>query len=260
MPVPKEKESEKDFVNRCIPYLINEGKHPNTDKGRKAAAGECYGIYRNKDKHKGSLDGKRELLFLNANIIDSDTERSTILIGDSVFNGIYFPSDEIEKAFSSWDKKPINLDHSDKVEDIVGYVVEPKYDKATKKLSVKPVLDDSMHKTVIAKGYIDGRKKAGGVPEVSVGVWMDKIPIENFEERTDGAMYIAHELQGDHLAIVSHGACSPEKGCGIGLSKNDSVTIPVVEDKYDYDEMRKKLELETEIEKEKNRLIMEDMK
>lgn len=48
MPQVRSGESEADFVKRCIPYLINEGKHPNTPKGRKAAAGECYGIYRNK--------------------------------------------------------------------------------------------------------------------------------------------------------------------------------------------------------------------
>ena len=50
MPKPKPNESQADFVSRCIPYLIREGKHPNTPDGRKAAAGECYGIYRNKSK------------------------------------------------------------------------------------------------------------------------------------------------------------------------------------------------------------------
>ena len=48
MPQPQQGESESAFVKRCIPYLIHEGKHPNTEEGRSAAAGECYGIYRNK--------------------------------------------------------------------------------------------------------------------------------------------------------------------------------------------------------------------
>ena len=50
LPTPKQGESRQSFVNRCIPYLIHEGKHPNTDDGRKAAAGECYGIYDNRKK------------------------------------------------------------------------------------------------------------------------------------------------------------------------------------------------------------------
>ena len=48
-------ESEESFVNRCIPFLIREGKHPNTSEGRKAAAGECYGIYRNKSEDENEL-------------------------------------------------------------------------------------------------------------------------------------------------------------------------------------------------------------
>ena len=56
MPSPKPNESRQDFVNRCIPYLIREGKHSNTADGRKAAAGECYGIYDNKKKSKYKVD------------------------------------------------------------------------------------------------------------------------------------------------------------------------------------------------------------
>jgi len=50
IPSVKPGESQKEFVSRCIPYLIHEGKHPNTPKGRKAAAGECYGIWRSSKK------------------------------------------------------------------------------------------------------------------------------------------------------------------------------------------------------------------
>ena len=58
LPTPKQGESRQAFVNRCIPYLIHEGKHPNTDDGRKAAAGECYGIYDNRKKSKSYDDYK----------------------------------------------------------------------------------------------------------------------------------------------------------------------------------------------------------
>jgi hypothetical protein len=54
-PVPTDGENIEKFVKRCIPYLIHEGKHPNTPKGRKAAAGECYGIYRSKHKSEDEV-------------------------------------------------------------------------------------------------------------------------------------------------------------------------------------------------------------
>jgi len=176
-----------------------------------------------------------------------DINRGTILVGDGVYNGIYFPAEEIEKAFMTWDRQPINLNHSDNVEDEVGYITEPMYDKVSKRLTVKPVIDDSFAKANMARGFIAGRIRAGKIPEVSVGVWMDKVPIENLEQQKNGALFTAKNLQGDHLAIVSRGACSPQAGCGIGL-KNDDVTVTLVDNKYDYSEMEKK-KLEIEIEK-----------
>ena len=41
---PKSGESEKDFMSRCIPLAIKEGKD------QKEASGKCYGIYREAKK------------------------------------------------------------------------------------------------------------------------------------------------------------------------------------------------------------------
>lgn len=45
MPEVKQGESEKDYVSRCIPYLIKK-----EGLTQEQAAGKCYGIYRNKAK------------------------------------------------------------------------------------------------------------------------------------------------------------------------------------------------------------------
>ena len=49
MPKPSKGESKKDYVSRCIPIVIGEGKPP------KEAAGKCYGMYDyyKKKKKKG---------------------------------------------------------------------------------------------------------------------------------------------------------------------------------------------------------------
>ena len=62
MPQVKPGETQSEFIKRCIPYLIKEGKHPNTAKGRKQAAGECYGIWRNKNKSDEKIPVKSGLV------------------------------------------------------------------------------------------------------------------------------------------------------------------------------------------------------
>ena len=88
MPTPKPSESRQDFVNRCIPYLIREGKHPNTDKGRKAAAGECYGIYDNRKKSDVLKSIQNKLDEMEAELEDIKKEMNP-LEPYSYNNGIY---------------------------------------------------------------------------------------------------------------------------------------------------------------------------
>jgi len=46
MPTPKKNETEKDFVNRCIPYVIkNEGEKPDR------ASAKCHGIWKQHQKN-----------------------------------------------------------------------------------------------------------------------------------------------------------------------------------------------------------------
>lgn len=252
MPVPKAKEKEKDFISRCIPFVIHEG---TTDDAKQASA-ICYSIWRKAKGIKQSKNIERVLLHFSANIkpnlihLEDESkqkigfDRSTILVGGKVFNGIYFPMDEVERGFRSFDKQPINLNHSDLVEDIVGYVKEPFFDKKDNKLSVVPVFDDTTSKYSVAMGYINTRIAAGATPEVSVGMWLDKVPVE--EKRDDGAIFIARNYEGDHLALVTRGACSPEDGCGIGMSKEEPIPIvannkATIEYDINEDEYRKNL-------------------
>jgi len=44
MPTPNPNESEKDYVARCIPVVMKEGKT------QEQAAGQCYGMYRSHRK------------------------------------------------------------------------------------------------------------------------------------------------------------------------------------------------------------------
>lgn len=50
MPTPKKNEKQKDFIKRCIPFVIDEG----TTKDPKQATAICFSIWkRSKKKAKG---------------------------------------------------------------------------------------------------------------------------------------------------------------------------------------------------------------
>ena len=51
MPEVKPGESEKDFIGRCVKYVMDEGETDN-----KAALGKCYGIFRQAHKKSESID------------------------------------------------------------------------------------------------------------------------------------------------------------------------------------------------------------
>jgi len=253
MPSPKSGESKKSFINRCIPYVIKEGGI----KSKGHAYKKCEGIYDQwRKKHKGEKMDERVLLRLrgqlNAHVAilneAGDTEicvdRTTMLVGDGTYNGIFFPADEVEKSLFSWDSVPIVYDHSDSVKDAVGDVTETHYDKGTKRLTMKPVIDGYPESENALK-YIRARQNAGAVPEVSVGVYATRKEetLENGETRV-----VAKDLRADHLALVSRGACSPEGGCGVGL-KNDSATVSLVDNEYVESDEIEKMKLRIAIKK-----------
>ena len=154
-----------------------------------------------------------ELSENEGDIKEVSLERSTIIVGDGTYNGVFFPMEEIEKAYMTWDRQPININHSEQIEDEVGYITEPRFENG--RITIQPMLNEGTAKYDVAMGYIKNRLKAGRIPEVSVGVWVTR----NEEQYGDDTRIVARDAQGDHLAFVGRGACSPEDGCGVGLSK-----------------------------------------
>lgn len=148
--------------------------------------------------------------------------RSTIIVGDGLYNNVWHPAEEAEKAYKSLDRQPFNLDHSDFVIDEIGFWRDPLYDPATKKLSAIPVVNLNTERGKVALNHIKNRLLADKPAELSSGFWATEttefIAICNAEEMT------ARNWDFDHGALVTRGACGPSKGAGIGLSQNSLVT------------------------------------
>jgi hypothetical protein len=56
MPNPESRETEKEFLKRCIPELIKEEEYP-----QKQAVAICYSIYRRKGTEKKSPKPEKRL-------------------------------------------------------------------------------------------------------------------------------------------------------------------------------------------------------
>jgi len=263
MPVPKKNETEKEFISRCIPYVIKEG---TTDDAKQAAA-ICHSIWKKSKGENKMVNKERVMLHLDAqmscriDLADNKEElkmdRCTMLVGDGTYNGVYFPKEELELAHMSFEKKPINLNHSaDAVEDIVGYLEDVRFEDG--KITAKPVFDEDTSKYKSAFGYMKSRFNAGSIPNVSVGVWLDRL---NEEDENGKERSVARNLDGDHLALVVHGACNPEDGCGIGMSENQPIpisgnTVTITHEDYiekneEYEDLKKEI-LKEKIKEEKN--------
>lgn len=243
-------------------------EHPDWDSDKCAAV--CHSIWRR--KHKGEkMDDDRVLLHLGAmglntfqEIINESGEtktgiqRTTMLVGDKTYNGIYFSKKEIEKSVLKWNTMPFMYDHSSSVYDMIGELKETQFQKSTGKLSTVPVVE-GYPLSESAMQSIDTIQSKGRVPNVSVGVyasrkWLSDKEIEE-GKYPKGTYAVAEDLEPDHLALVIHGACSPEDGCGVGL-RNDSATISLIDNEYvESDEIEKlKLQIkikELELEEEK---------
>ena len=139
---------------------------------------------------------------------------STILT-EGEHNGILFLREEIEKARFP-DVFPLTLNHSRDVEDEVGWWESPRVENG--KLRAVPVINLETAKGPAALGYIKNRLQAGLVPEVSVEVW---VTIDQDEQ----GRKIARELEIDKASLVDRGACGPDKGCGVGLQKEEKEEV-----------------------------------
>lgn len=264
MPTPKRNETQDEFISRCIPYVIHEG----TTKDEKQASAICYSIWK-RHKGKNSMKKERVLLHLSTQLQPTQLTKlgegdisldTTMIVGDGKYNGIFFPAEELEKSYMSFDGVPININHSDdKIEDIVGYVKEPYMEG--NKLKARTIFDSNTSKYDAAMGYVQSRFDAGDYPNVSIGVWLDRVE-EPLSEDSKERRLTARNLKADHLAIVVHGACNPNDGCGIGLEWKpqipiDRITLTINSDTEDYPTKINNLMNEIEIEKLKKQIIIE---
>ena len=171
-------------------------------------------------------DSKKEILNLSAfkNLSEAQNgiirlPRSTLLIGDKLYNNVWHPADELEKSFKTMEHQPFIIDHGEDVEDEIGWMENIEYDRETKKLTAIPVLNLNTAKGTTALNHMRNRLMASKAPETSVGFWASE-HIEQIALLENAEHISARDWEFDHNSLVTRGAGSPEMGIGIGLSKS----------------------------------------
>lgn len=237
MPIPKPSkgEKEKDFISRCMGSEVMTKEYPENDQ----RAAVCYSSWRDRNKSpKASEVQTAQQICANIDMTQVQKKKykgreyyvaPVIMAKECVMNGIFYPSEELEKFPGAWDGRPVTLFHpknadgdfisandSETSEDIhFGFLRNTKYDDG---LRANSWLDIEHAKKVRPEvlEYYEGKKDR---LEVSTGLWGDIIPVKgkHEEDHYDGIMT---NIRPDHLALLpgGEGACNWETGCGLRVN------------------------------------------
>ncbi len=223
MPKPNRGETRDQYMERCIPVVMKEGKT------NEQAVGQCAGMWK-------SHMAKNELQTFTVNV-DADLVRDEILEGEEywvaplvmltecVANGsqgpLFYPGEELEKWSPAWNYKPIVTPNHPETGSActksfldshkIGVVLNTKWDGKLR-------AEGWFHKkrTTDIEPRVANALKLRKMMELSTGLYVDPSgsPGEFKGEKYDA---IAVNHRPDHLAILPDkvGACSMLKGAGL---------------------------------------------
>lgn len=227
--------------------MIKEGKHPNTSEGRKAAAGECYGVYDNWKKK--SMANMEPFVFQNNDnsfdhFEETDDEYivkgAVLMKGDIFYQGDFVPWSVIKSAANYAAKTQIHdLNHQgtgypmpngqmvpSDVNFIVGYQTNLHVDDKNKALYMDVHINKDAPMAKTWKNYYDVCERAGRMPNVSAFgykrvsfVKAKDLPIDCAAFGLKGNETIASLNYMDIQAgsTVYRGACNDQDGCGMPI-------------------------------------------
>lgn len=255
MPTPRADESRSDFLDRCIPQVLDEGTADSPEQ----AVAICSSMFerggdKSASKHRPE-DRKRRTMTALADGASLRTARFqgrrhlvapvVMLVGDSVVRPMgsrgpeLVPSSVLAEAPSQWNGRPIVATHP-----LSG----------TASANSPRILEDMQFGTVFGATFkrgalraeawfdLERAKELGGDSleavsrleegerlEISVGAWVSLIESPGITEDGKRFLFRWANVSSDHLAVGlggHEGACSVEMGCGVPrLNSTDNGTV-----------------------------------
>lgn len=202
-PEPKPGESQKAFIERCIPYVKNE--HPDWEQDQIVAV--CYSIWRRKHegknfkeymesmgyerftesaqleivKDEGSIKPNDSELSKNSDNPKQDTYKLVAMVGDRFMNGGFFSMKLLKECYHMWERTFHDYNHEGTgsgifgnrtdISKFVGYHKNVQLDENNKRVTMElvPVKETAGYNAW--KGFVELAKQAGRTPNVSVTYW-----------------------------------------------------------------------------------------
>ena len=141
-----------------------------------------------------------EKLFSNFKVVTELGDHLTplkikgIAITEGTWNGLFYPREELRKAARDLKGKPLMVDHSKSVKDLVGRVTDAWFNEAENAIEFEAeIIDENIAKKVV-EGLITG---------VSVGVIVDRVK--------EGSNLVARNYEFTELSLVLVPACKDAK-------------------------------------------------
>ena len=255
MPKPKPGEKQSEWMGRCVPVAVEEGRP------QKQAVAMCIQMWRDKDKKREArsvtlvgavAEGIRTAQF-------SGREHLVVpvvaLVGDSVISALgsagpeFIPAAVVEASVSGWRGEPVMGDHPSSEDGRLLSANEPEVLEAVclrahlppvykdKRLTVEAYIDPELAVAAGAEGLLE-RLHSGQTVEVSIGAY---VRTEARQGIHAGQRYSAvwTDILPDHLALLpegSIGACSVAMGCGAPRAASYRITTTDLEEADDMTE------------------------
>ena len=249
MPKPQPNEKESDFINRCIPFVINEG----TAKDEKQAAAICYSIWerhKNEGNNMQRKDGK-VMKHLNAEFVttdkghiknlkatNEDKHPTVLVVGNRFMNGEFVPANELEKVYKQWDNKYHNLNHGRNfdgrimVQEIVGIYTNSRFTE--NKVMVDIIEGEKTAEYDAWKGFLALNDKAGRPTNVSMELWANEktakfSEIKNLVDKSDKFVTKANLTDDSDVTVLYDFEPAGGATVDIGAGGDDCSHCHVVE-------------------------------
>lgn len=172
----------QELIDSLLDEILLLRSRPTIIAGRRLSYIKLKGANIKIEKELAEHDGKKPLIIRG------------IAMRQGIWNGTYYPAEELKKAHQTLKNKPLRLDHSRAVRDTVGKVLEVSWDEENKQILFKAVVFNAEVIQLIKQGLVDS---------VSVGVYIEPKITEMGET--------AFNLQFHELSIVTEPAVNVAK-------------------------------------------------
>lgn len=227
LPTPKEGESKKDFVARCMGDATMSKEYPDQSQRYAVCNAQFGGVRGNEEQktlhshiftlkavsHFEELDGKKHIVF------------PTVLMTPGVFNNVHYPASELSRYPEAWNGRPVCVRHPKNAE---GHFVSCNSPEYIQKQTVGMLFNVRWENERLKGDVWINVEKANAIfpslidtirtskMEVSTGLFGDD---DNVEGSMNGVHYntTCYNHRPDHFALLpdEKGACSWEDGAGI---------------------------------------------